>query len=101
MQGNDTSLQEVAGGNDVILLTEMLDSGAAVDSTDAHGCTALHFAADRGHPDIVQLLLSRGACVNHADSEGQTALHYAALCGHEQAGLAVVPDLQQHQTPRL
>ncbi|KAL3900331.1 MAG: hypothetical protein SGCHY_001413 [Lobulomycetales sp.] len=42
------------------------------------GMTALFFACDRGHYDIVRYLLERGANINERDSLGQTALHVAA-----------------------
>jgi ankyrin repeat protein len=42
--------------------------------------TALHFAADRGHSEIADVLLQHGANVNAIDSTGQTALMYAVSC---------------------
>ncbi|KAF2356382.1 Ankyrin repeat-containing domain [Trinorchestia longiramus] len=46
------------------------------------GMTGLHWAADRGHTEVVDLLLTNGAEVNARDDSGQTPLHYAASCGH-------------------
>ena len=46
----------------------------------------LHWACDRGHVEIVKLLIKLKADVNIADHEGQTPLHYACACGH--AGIA-------------
>lgn len=46
------------------------------------GMTLLHWACDRGHPDIVRYLIQNEANINQTDSEGQTALHYACACGH-------------------
>lgn len=44
---------------------------------------ALHWAADHGFAQILEILLSHGADVNLKDVEsGQTALHYAISCGH-------------------
>jgi ankyrin repeat protein len=67
-------------------MRELLDSGVAVDSSDEHGCTALHFAADRDQTAALRMLAGAGADVNAADDEGQTPLHYAAICGHELVG---------------
>jgi ankyrin repeat protein len=39
--------------------------------------TSLHIAAERGHEDIVSMLLSSGAAVDDPDSEWNTALHRA------------------------
>jgi len=50
---------------------------------DEEGLTLLHWAADRGQADMVQLLLNRDlALLDARDGGGQTALHYAASCGH-------------------
>ncbi|KAG8233136.1 hypothetical protein J437_LFUL010366 [Ladona fulva] len=53
-----------------------------VNQSDDSGMTPLHWAADRGNAEAVQLLVDAGADVNFKDSEGQTALHYAVSCGH-------------------
>lgn len=54
-----------------------------IDAYDANGLCAIHWAADRGNADILELLLLHGANVNAQDKEGeQTALHYSAGCGH-------------------
>ncbi|KAL4191697.1 hypothetical protein AMTRI_Chr07g31190 [Amborella trichopoda] len=50
---------------------------------DSDGRSALHWAVDRGHLDIVELLIKKNADVNAKDNEGQTALHYAAVCDRE------------------
>ncbi|XP_022911204.1 acyl-CoA-binding domain-containing protein 6 [Onthophagus taurus] len=55
----------------------------ALQQLDEDGLALIHWAADRGSLDILQLLLSLGADVNLTDSEGQTPLHYAATCGHD------------------
>ena len=39
----------------------LLDCGANIDAQDHMGCTALHVAAQAGHPEIVKLLLETGA----------------------------------------
>jgi len=53
--------------------------------TDQDGLTLLHWAADRGHTEVVRLLLNRDKdLLDMQDMDGQTALHYAASCGHQE-----------------
>jgi ankyrin repeat protein len=61
---SSSSIHELAGQGDLTALQACLDSGTAVDSRDSDGCTALHFAADRGQPEAVMLLLAAGADIN-------------------------------------
>uniref|UniRef100_A0A674JX60 Acyl-CoA-binding domain-containing protein 6 n=1 Tax=Terrapene triunguis TaxID=2587831 RepID=A0A674JX60_9SAUR len=44
------------------------------------GRALLHWACDRGHKELVSVLLQHAANVNSQDDEGQTALHYASAC---------------------
>ncbi|XP_064789038.1 acyl-CoA-binding domain-containing protein 6-like, partial [Oncorhynchus masou masou] len=44
------------------------------------GRNLLHWACDRGHKDLVSVLLQNSAGINSQDDEGQTALHYASAC---------------------
>ncbi|KAF6292344.1 acyl-CoA binding domain containing 6 [Rhinolophus ferrumequinum] len=57
---------------------------AAVKSLDPgwnpQGRALLHWACDRGHKELVTVLLQYRADINCQDNEGQTALHYAAAC---------------------
>ena len=52
---------------------------------DPDGLTLLHWATDRGHANIVQLLLEKDKdLLDLRDNEGQTALHYGTSCGHKE-----------------
>lgn len=51
-----------------------------VNMKDEEGRTLLHWACDRGHKELVTVLLQYKADINCQDNEGQTALHYAAAC---------------------
>lgn len=42
--------------------------------------TPLHFAADRGYNNILEVLIDNGASVNVTDSSGMTPLMYAVSC---------------------
>ncbi|XP_008406138.1 acyl-CoA-binding domain-containing protein 6 [Poecilia reticulata] len=56
--------------------TEKLD----VNTKDEEGRALLHWACDRGHKELVSVLLQHKADINSQDNEGQTALHYASAC---------------------
>ena len=43
----------------------------------------IHWAADRGNFQMVQILLKHGADINVQDEDGQTALHYACSNEHQ------------------
>ncbi|GLU21283.1 hypothetical protein SLE2022_374290 [Rubroshorea leprosula] len=64
-------------------LIKCIESGVSVDLKDSEGRTPLHWAVDRGHRNITELLVSRKADVNAKDNEGQTPLHYAVVCERE------------------
>ncbi|ONK63971.1 uncharacterized protein A4U43_C07F20790 [Asparagus officinalis] len=64
-------------------LVRHIENGIPVNSRDSEGRTPLHWAVDRGHYNVVELLLKKNADVNAKDNEGQTALHYAVLCERE------------------
>jgi len=52
--------------------------------------TPLHSAAQRGHKEIVELLLANGADVNVTNRWGQTPLHYAVVFRHEEVVKALL-----------
>ncbi|XP_015255747.1 acyl-CoA-binding domain-containing protein 6 isoform X1 [Cyprinodon tularosa] len=51
-----------------------------VNTKDEEGRALLHWACDRGHKELVSVLLQHKADINSQDNEGQTALHYASAC---------------------
>jgi ankyrin repeat protein len=79
-------------GQDVALVTLLLDRGADVNEASAAGSTSLHKAAVLGNAELTRLLLARGANVNARNSGGQTPLTHAIFKGHDE----VVALLQQH-----
>ena len=74
---NDKFWEAVRKG-DVPGTTALLDQGAEVNAKFRYGTTALFKAAERGHLEIVKLLLARGADVTVKDTfYGATALTWA------------------------
>jgi hypothetical protein len=61
-----------------VLLTNV-PTASTVNWKDEEGRTPLMWACDRGHQDLVSLLLTSGADHSAHDSDGMTPLHYAAM----------------------
>jgi len=74
---NDKFFEAVRRG-DLAATTALLDQGVDVNAKFRYGTTALFKAAERGHLEIVKLLLARGADASVKDTfYGQTALGWA------------------------
>lgn len=58
---------------------------ADVDTHDNDGRSPLHWAAYKGFPDAVKLLLYMDAHISRPDKEGCTPLHWAAIRGKSEA----------------
>lgn len=85
-----TGAHHCASVGDVKGLRELMDEGADVNARDEEGRTALHWAVDRGHKEVVELLLSKGVLVDAQDKDKQTPLHYACICEREDIAKALV-----------
>jgi len=57
-----------------------------VFNKDTGGLTALHYAAESGYRDVVELLLANNADVNAKDDAGNTRLHLVAKFGRKDVG---------------
>ena len=68
------------GNHDGLILT--LDKGAAIDSKNEYGNTALILASHQGNLECIRLLLNKNANIYYSNSEGVTALHAATAKGH-------------------
>lgn len=59
--------------------------GTIINELDDEGLGLIHWSADRGNVQILQLVIQVPAVnLNLKDSGGQTALHYASSCGNRE-----------------
>lgn len=61
---------------------QIAKQGESLDTPDAKGRTALHYAAEAGHSDTAAKLLLYGASPNRFDAAGNAPLHLAVAKGH-------------------
>ena len=68
---------------DAAAVKAFLDKGVDVNSKTRYGATALSYACDKGHVEVVRLLIERGADVNVKDTfYGEVPLGWALSHGH-------------------
>jgi hypothetical protein len=80
---SEQELLRAVRAGDLAAVKALLDKGVPVDAKFRYDRTALSFAADRGHAEIVKLLLDRGANVNAEDTFYKvTPLFWAADHSH-------------------
>mmetsp|Transcript_15106 Transcript_15106/g.25697 ORF Transcript_15106/g.25697 Transcript_15106/m.25697 type:complete len:184 (-) Transcript_15106:117-668(-) len=63
----------------------LLSKKADITVTTGSGSTALHFAADCGHGEVVKRLIAAGVSVNVKDEAGDTPLQWAKSKGRTEA----------------
>ncbi|KPA86250.1 putative ankyrin repeat protein [Leptomonas pyrrhocoris] len=89
-----TLLHHAAFSGNEVFVKLILEASATqqvnIDAADAEGWTPLHYTADRGHRNVVKLLLEEGANVNARDTSKRTPLHLAALSGSKGAAEALL-----------
>ena len=80
------SLMMAADGGSIEVVQFLLETTCEVNLQNYQdpnkGWTPLHYAADKGHFDICQLLLKHGANLSQQTISGATPLHKAAQKGH-------------------
>ncbi len=64
-----TFLMQAAMNDDLESAERLLNNGAPIDAQNKDGMSALMFAAEKGFPSIVELLIMRGADVNKRNYE--------------------------------
>ncbi len=84
MLGDDDAhpLLQAAIDGDFDKIKELHASGVNLNIRYIQGQTALHFAAEHGHQEIVDYLCGQGIDINAQDSSGRTALYMAAEGEH-------------------
>ncbi|KAF3903899.1 Ankyrin-3 [Dactylellina cionopaga] len=91
-----TILHRAAWGGSKAVMMELLSQKSTSyrirNWVDKDGKTALHIASEKGHNQLVELLLGCGAAMDIQDSMEQTPLHLAAQNGH----IAVATQLMEY-----
>jgi ankyrin repeat protein len=76
-------LFNAARSGDAVTVKSLLDRGVDVNTKFRYGATALSYASDKGHLEVVKLLIERKANVNVKDTfYGATPIIWAAQKGH-------------------
>ena len=92
----DTPLISASGYGYLSIVNEMIEHGAKIDVRRKDGAHAAFMAAQKGHLEILQLLVNEDPSVAHLKGfEGKTCLYAAALGGHLNIVkyLASLPDI--------
>ena len=71
------SIRQAAWDGNINAVKQHLAARVDVNAKDYYGETALHYAADKGHKEIVELLIANGADVNAKLMYGTTPLDSA------------------------
>ena len=74
----------------------LLNAGADVNAKDLTGWTALHAAAYKGNPQIVQLLLEHGALIGEGRLFIPSPSLVAEKLGHSDAALLLKKKVKEH-----
>ncbi|ATX81786.1 serine/threonine-protein phosphatase 6 regulatory ankyrin repeat subunit A [Mariprofundus ferrinatatus] len=79
MQNNEQeSWFNSAKEGDLKSLQQTLESGFEINSTDQNGNSALHYASQGAHLDVMRFLIEHGADLNLQNSRLSTPLHLTA-----------------------
>lgn len=99
--GNPLTVEILISHNDVRNTSSGLYKPAnCINCKDVYGMTPIHYAAMKGHQNILLLLLHADADHNAIDAEKNTALHVAANHGNESCIKALIY-YAEHQSCQL
>lgn len=93
----DTPLHIAAICGDIKAVDLLLDAGADINAQGETNYTALHYAVEQQHPEVVRLLLERGADKTARffdDGSGQTAAELAHHITNDQIKNEILTLLQ-------
>jgi ankyrin repeat protein len=77
-RGGDEEVTEAGDRNDPVEMLKLLvEKGAAVETANAGGMTALHFAVQRGSDAMVEYLAAKGARFDVKNAQGRTPVDLA------------------------
>ena len=84
MEGNNLGLLHLScmRASRLPFAQKLVESGAKVASEDKYGWQPLHWAALKGHMNLVLLLLEKGADPAAVDADGEQPHHKAQRSGH-------------------
>jgi len=68
----NTFFNVAASGGNEDLMRNLLDRGINVNASSCYGCTALMYAAENGHSNVVRFLISKDADINAEERLCQT-----------------------------
>ena len=75
-------LHQAAAGGDVNQVKQLINEGLSINVKNQRGLSPLHEAAQKGHIEVVELLIEAGADPNDKTTQtGKTPLHFAAEVG--------------------
>ena len=75
-------IEATQAGSSKDIVSILQDTPLAISDRDSEGCTALHWAADKGYREIASLLIDAGADIRAKDVDGLTPLDYAVMSDH-------------------